>query len=89
VELEGVTATVVSVPDANNFTVNVDTSDFTTYVSGGTAERVLRSISALTQTAAYSAANQTSDGLTPGNPVRVAVYQVGQYGRGYPGRATV
>lgn len=89
VEMDGLTVTVVSVVDANNFQVDVDSTDFTTYVSGGSAERVLRSISAVTQTAAYSAANQTSDGLTPGNPVRVAVYQIGQYGRGYAGRATV
>jgi hypothetical protein len=33
----------------------------------------------------YSAANQTSDGLTPGNPVHVIIYQNSvQVGRGFP-----
>jgi hypothetical protein len=41
-------------------------------------------------TAAYSAANQTTDGLTPGNPVSVKIYQISaQVGRGFAGVATV
>jgi hypothetical protein len=41
-------------------------------------------------TAAYSAANQVSDGLTPGSPVHVKVYQVSDaVGRGFPADATV
>lgn len=88
-ELQGVTATVVSVPDADHFTIDVDSTDFTTYVSGGTAERVLRSISAVTQTASYSAANQVTDFGSAQPAVRVAVYQLGIYGRGWPGRTTV
>lgn len=41
-------------------------------------------------TAAYSAANQVTDGLTPGNPVTVNIYQISaQVGRGFPGKGTV
>lgn len=41
-------------------------------------------------TASYSAAEQTTDGLTPGNPVSVVVYQTSQdVGRGQPGTATI
>lgn len=45
---------------------------------------VVRTISVSTSTATYSAANQTSDGITPGDPVTVSIYQIGRYGRGYP-----
>jgi hypothetical protein len=38
---------------------------------------VLRTISVSDAVATYSAANQTTDGLTPGDPVDVIVYQVG------------
>jgi len=41
-------------------------------------------------TALYPAVNQTEDGLTPGSPVTVSVYQLsGEVGRGQPGSATV
>jgi hypothetical protein len=41
-------------------------------------------------TAAYSAADQTTDGLTPGDPVSVIVYQIStDVGRGFPGPATI
>jgi hypothetical protein len=55
---------------------------------GGT---VLRTISGLTSpTASYSAADQTADGLTPGDPVTVVVYQLNSViGRGYGAEATV
>jgi hypothetical protein len=40
--------------------------------------------------ASYSAANQTTDGITPGNPVTVSIYQISSVvGRGYAGTATV
>lgn len=42
-ELNGQTATVVSVVDANNFTVNIDTRNYTTYTSAGTAAEMLTS----------------------------------------------
>jgi len=41
-------------------------------------------------TAAYSAAQQTSDGITPGNPVTVTVYQISaQVGRGFVNERTI
>jgi hypothetical protein len=44
---------------------------------------VVRTISVTAETATYTAAEQTSDGLTPGNPVKVRVYQISQaIGRG-------
>jgi hypothetical protein len=52
--------------------------------SDGTYTTVVRTISITTTTAEYSAADQTGDGLTPGNPVYMAVYQMSvQVGRGY------
>lgn len=56
-------------------------------VTGG----VVRTITGLSSpTATYSAANQTTDGLTPGDPVHVHVYQMSAtVARGYPGDATV
>jgi hypothetical protein len=51
---------------------------------------VLRTIAVSAATAAYSAADQTADGLTPGAPVSVNVYQISsRVGRGYAGSATV
>lgn len=51
---------------------------------------VIRTISATTPTASYSAADQTTDGLTPGNPVTLRVYQLSDVrGRGFPAIATV
>lgn len=50
----------------------------------------VRTIASTTPTAAYSAADQTADGITPGDPVQVRVYQLsGVRGRGHPGNATV
>jgi hypothetical protein len=51
---------------------------------------VLRTITATVKTAAYSAAEQTSDGLTPGDPVAVQVFQISAaVGRGYTNEETV
>lgn len=51
---------------------------------------VVRTISATTPAANYSAAEQTADGLTPGNPVSLRVYQLSDVrGRGFPAIATV
>jgi hypothetical protein len=56
-------------------------------MSGAT---VLRTISASSETASYSAAEQTSDGLTPGDPVTINVYQLSATaGRGYGTEATI
>jgi hypothetical protein len=46
---------------------------------------VVRTITATTPTAAYSAAEQTADGLTPGDPVSLRIYQISDVaGRGFP-----
>ncbi len=52
---------------------------------------VVRTFNGLTSaTVVYSAAEQTTDGITPGNPVTVNVYQISaQVGRGFAGAATV
>jgi hypothetical protein len=52
---------------------------------------VVRTIGSLTaETATYSAANQTTDGLTPGDPVTVRVYQISAtVGRGIAAEATI
>lgn len=51
---------------------------------------VLRTISASSATAPYSSADQVTDGLTPGAPVTVNIYQLSsRVGRGYAGSATV
>jgi hypothetical protein len=57
-------------------------------LSGVTVVRTI-SVSAATTTT-YSAANQTTDGLTPGNPVSLVIYQMGDLvGRGRASAATV
>jgi hypothetical protein len=52
---------------------------------------VLRTFAGLTSpTVQYTAAQQASDGLTPGAPVNVSIYQLSQVvGRGFEARATV
>ena len=51
---------------------------------------VVRTISATTPAASYTAAEQTTDGLTPGNPVTLRIYQLSDVrGRGFPAVATV
>jgi hypothetical protein len=56
-------------------------------MSGST---VLRTITATSPTCSYTAAQQTADGLTPGNPVTVRVYQISaSVGRGYANEEVV
>jgi hypothetical protein len=51
---------------------------------------VVRTITAAAETAAYTAAQQTADGLTPGEPVTVRVYQLSAIvGRGKYGEKTL
>jgi hypothetical protein len=65
-----------------------DTFDVEFLASPGGA--VVRTVSGLTSaTTLYTAAQQTADGLTPGNPVSLVVYQIGRYLRGWPENATV
>jgi hypothetical protein len=52
---------------------------------------VKRTITGLTSpTATYSAADQTADGITPGDPVALRIFQLSSIvGRGYEARATI
>jgi hypothetical protein len=50
---------------------------------------VVRTISATNASASYSAAQQTADGLTLGNPISLRVYQINEIiGRGYAAEVT-
>lgn len=55
------------------------------------SEAVIRAVTGLTsETVSYTAAEQTADGLTPGDPVNMRVYQRSALvGRGYAGAATL
>lgn len=51
---------------------------------------VVRTITSSTPSASYTAAQQTADGLTPGNPVTLRIYQMSDVAaRGFPAIATV
>lgn len=57
---------------------------FDVEVWDATYETLLRTIDCTTVTVDYSAAQQTSDGLTPGDPVYLKIYQISStVGRGY------
>jgi hypothetical protein len=59
-------------------------------LDGASPPGVLRTLTATTSAVNYTAAQQTADGLTPGDPVSLRVYQISDVrGRGYPGEATV
>ena len=74
------TGTVPLSEDAELYQVDI--------VSGMTVLRTLTGLWA--PTATYSAADQTTDGLTPGNPVNVQIFQLSaEVGRGFAGVATV
>lgn len=77
--LDGVTSVPLS-EDSEAYSVDV-------VVAGA----VVRTIAGLTSpTASYPAAEQTADGITPGAPVSIVVYQISaQVGRGFPGAATI
>lgn len=65
-----------------------DTESYSIDIMNGAA--VLRTLTSVTPTVVYSAANQTTDGITPGNPVTAKIYQISaQVGRGYAKTATV
>jgi len=56
-------------------------------LSGAT---VVRTIQIIAETTTYTAAQQTTDGLTPGDPVDLEVFQISETrGRGYTAEATV
>ena len=78
-------------PDGSDIPLSEETESYSVdVIDTGSPEAVLRTIASATQTAAYTAAQQTADGLTPGDPVTVDVYQISAtVGRGHAGRATV
>ncbi len=49
IELNGQEGTVASVVDANNFTVNINTTSYTTYTTGGTAAKIIQVSSPFTE----------------------------------------
>lgn len=56
-------------------------------LSGAT---VVRTITATSETASYTAAEQTTDGFTPGDSITIDVYQISEtIGRGYAARAII
>jgi hypothetical protein len=57
----------------------------------GSPNAVLRTLTATSETASYTAAQQTTDGFTPGDQITVNIYQIGNalVGRGYAGAATI
>lgn len=82
-QLNGLLGTVSNAL-TNSFQLSdVSTLYFTAYVSGGTAERVVRSFAATSPTQVYSAASQVSDFGGTQSSVRLVVTQTGANGRGY------
>jgi len=77
----GIAATTALPLDESQEEYGVDVLDGST---------VVRTISVSSATASYTAAQQTTDGLTPGDPVTVRVYQIGGVvGRGRVTEATI
>lgn len=53
-----------------------ETESYEVDILDGPGGTVVRTITATTETASYTAAQQTSDGLTPGDPIDLIVYQI-------------
>lgn len=84
VYLNGIVATVTAAT-TNTFTIANPSLGMAAYVSGGTAAKVIRTLTAVTPTVVYTAANQTTDGFTPSSSTySIAIMQVGTYGPGFP-----
>jgi len=67
-----------------------DSESYEVDIYNGAWSSVLRTITASSETASYTAAEQTTDGLTPGDPVNLKIYQLSAtVGRGYAGTETV
>jgi Putative phage tail protein len=77
--------------DSVDVSLGEDSESYTVTILSGPGGSVVRTISGLTsQTTTYSAANQTTDGFTPGNPITFRVSQVSAtVGAGTPTEATV
>lgn len=76
----GPTALVQLSDELNNYSIDIIV-----------ASAVVRTITVTAAiTTVYSAANQTSDGITPGNPVTLDIYQISSViGRGFKRRITI
>jgi len=69
--------------------INEETEAYEVDITGA-GGAVIRTVSTASETITYSGSDQFNDGLTPGDPVDVSVYQISATkGRGYPARATV
>ena len=81
--------TRLSVRTIGTLGINIPPSEFpeayeVDIMSEASPQTVLRTISVSTPSASYSSADQTADGLTPGNPFTAIVYQISAtVGRGY------
>jgi hypothetical protein len=65
-----------------------DSEQYQVHVMSGT--NIVRILTASTNSAAYTAAQQTLDGFTPGNPITVKIYQVSAtVGLGYESEQTI
>lgn len=70
--------------------VGEDSESYELDVLDAPGGNVLRTIVASGETASYTAAQQTADGLTPGDPIDINIYQLSAtVGRGTEGSATV
>ncbi|MBA2704811.1 MAG: hypothetical protein H0U60_13280 [Blastocatellia bacterium] len=82
--LNGQIATVTAVA-GNNVTLDVSTTRFNPWTSGGTIRKPTRTISVTAETASYLAATATTDSLPPAGPVTFVAVALGDDGRrGYP-----
>ena len=89
VGVNGLIAEVVA-DNGSDLTLSLDTRTMPTWTSGGALRGVVRTITASTPTAAYSAADQTVDFGSPQPSVMVSVSQIGDDGRrGLPRNATL
>lgn len=87
-QINGILVTVQAVT-TNTLTVNVDSTQFDSYQTSGSLEKVLRVISTTTPSALYTAAMQVTDFAATQSSVRVAIAQLGLYGAGAFALATV
>lgn len=87
--LNGQTLKVQSV-SGTSFVIDRDTRGYQPFSAGGTVRKPLRTISTTSPSVSYTAAQQVSDGLTPGNPVSLVLYQLNDASaNGYATVATV
>lgn len=76
--------------DFSDVPLGEDSESYEVDILDAPGGNVLRTIAVTSQSASYTAAQQTADGLTPGNPVNVEIYQLSAaIGRGFKAAATV